>query len=61
MLYEEEISIIVEFFRSGIYCSKLELELFKDRLKILDEMGYFDYNANIDGLEKEFFIKTLLN
>ena len=61
MLYEEEISIIVEFFRSGIYCSKLELELFKDRLKILDEMGYFDYSANIDGLEKEFFIKTLLN
>ena len=60
MLYEEEIRVIVEFFRSGVYCSKIELELFKDRLKILDEMGYFDYNVHIDGLEREFFIKTLL-
>ena len=32
MLYEEEIRVIVEFFRSGIYCSNIELELFKSVL-----------------------------
>ena len=59
-LYEEELKTVIEFFKSGIYCEKDELQLFKDKLIKLDTMGYFDYISNIEMLEKEFFKNTLI-
>ena len=60
LLYEEEVKILTEFFKSGTFCDTQELELFKDKLKQLCEMGYFDYNSNIETLEKEFFKRVLI-
>ena len=60
LLYEEEAKILTDFFKSGTFCDTQELELFKDKLKQLCEMGYFDYNSNIETLEKEFFKRVLI-
>ena len=60
LLYEEEVKILTGFFKSGTFCDTQELELFKDKLKQLCEMGYFDYNSNIETLEKEFFKRVLI-
>uniref|UniRef100_UPI003869DCC2 hypothetical protein n=1 Tax=Methanobrevibacter sp. TaxID=66852 RepID=UPI003869DCC2 len=60
LLYEEEVKILTDFFKSGTFCDTRELELFKDKLKQLCEMGYFDYNSNIETLEKEFFKRVLI-
>jgi len=60
LLYEDEVKILTDFFKSGTFCDTRELELFKDKLKQLCEMGYFDYNSNIETLEKEFFKRVLI-
>ena len=60
-MYEEEIQIIVKFFKSGISASKDILNEFKKRLKRLDNMGYFDYKSNMESLEYEFIQKNSVN
>ncbi|WP_295113502.1 helicase C-terminal domain-containing protein [uncultured Methanobrevibacter sp.] len=60
-LFEAEIKVISDFFKSGIYCTSKELQHFRDRLMKLDRQGYFDYDSNIETLEKEFFKRALVN
>ena len=42
-IYDAEVNIIVRFLKSGIICSKEELEYFKNRLEELESHGYFDF------------------
>ena len=51
--YDDEIRIITQFFKSGIYCRKSKLKWFKKRLKELSALGYYDY-SNINQLETYF-------
>lgn len=60
MLHEAEVEILVDFFKSGIYCNDSELQIFRDRLKELDDLGYFDYESNMEILEKEYFKRALI-
>ena len=55
-MFEKETEIIVRFFKSGIYASEVILDDFKNRLKILDAKGYFDYASEIISLENEFYV-----
>ena len=52
--FEDEERILVEFFKSGIYCSDKQLSWFKNRFKLLGRMGVFDSSRMYD-LESEFF------
>ncbi len=53
-MYEQETETFVKFLKSGIYATKNTLNDFKKRLKLLDNMGYFDYDSNMGELENEF-------
>ena len=59
-LYEEETEIIIRFFKSGTDCGDAQLHDFRQKLKKLDKLGYFDYNSNMEQLEKEFFKNSLM-
>lgn len=52
--FEDDEKILIEFFRSGIYCSDKVLAWFKNRFKLLYRMGVFD-NSQLYGLENEFY------
>ena len=56
-MFEEETETIVKFLKSGIYATKNTSNDFKRRLRQLDRMGYFDYDSNMDVLEREFLQK----
>ncbi|WP_458404044.1 helicase C-terminal domain-containing protein [Methanobrevibacter sp.] len=54
-MYEDETRTIVEFLKSGIYAAENIFNHFKMRLKLMGDMGYFDYEFQMDELEFEFF------
>lgn len=56
----EEVDLLINFFKSGIYCDKKQLRKFKRRLKQLNKYGFYDY-AEIEELEYEFLQKGALN
>lgn len=58
--YDDERDLIVNFFKSGIYCSQKQLNWFKRKLKQLQGYGFFDYST-IDDLEYEFKINGAKN
>lgn len=53
-MFEQETETIVKFLKSGIYATKNTLNDYKRRLKLLDNMGYFDYDEDMMELEREF-------
>lgn len=52
--FEDDERIVIEFFKSGIYCSDNVLAWFKNRLRLLYRMGVFD-NSQMYDLENEFY------
>ena len=50
---EDEVNLLVKFFKSGIYCDKKQLRKFKSRLRRLSNYGFYDY-TKISELELEF-------
>lgn len=57
LMFDKETETIVKFLKSGIYATKNTSNEYKRRLKQLDRMGYFDYDSNMDSLEREFLQK----
>ena len=51
--FSEEVEIIENFFKSGIYCDEKQLRWFKRRLKQLSKKGFFDF-SKIQYLEEEY-------
>lgn len=54
--FEDDEKILVEFFKSGIYCDDKQIAWFKNRFKLLGRMGVFDPSQMYD-LENEFYSK----
>ena len=52
--FEEDERILIEFFKSGIYCSDKILKWFKNRFRLLHRMGVFD-SSQMYELENEFY------
>lgn len=52
--FEDDERILIEFFKSGIYCDDRQLAWFKNRFKLLGRMGVFD-SSKMYNLENEFF------
>ena len=58
--HEQEVKIISQFFKSGIYCRKSKIKFFKKKLVKLYKRGYLDY-SKIDQLEEEFNLTGAFN
>lgn len=58
--FENEVEILVKFFKSGIYCDDKQLNWFKKRLKQLSKYDNFDYST-IGELEDEFYMNGANN
>lgn len=52
--FEDDEKILIEFFKSGIYCDDKQLAWFKNRFKLLGRMGVFD-SLRMYDLENEFY------
>ena len=51
--FDNEVNVLVKFFKSGIYCRKSKLRWFRKRLEELSELGYYD-SYKIPDLLNEF-------
>lgn len=58
--YIQEVDVIEQFFKSGIYCDKKQINWFKRRLKRLTKFGYYDF-SKFSSLEYEFYKNGDLN
>ena len=51
--YENEVNLLLKFFKSGIYCNQKQFNWFKRRLKQLHKYGFYDFST-FNELEEEF-------
>lgn len=58
--YDMEIEVIKQFFKSGRYCDKNQINWFKRRLRRLTRFGYYDF-SKFPSIELEFDKNGALN
>ena len=59
-LYDKEVDIVTQFFKSGVYCNKKQCNWFKKRLKDLYKYGNYDF-SQFSELKNEYDKNGALN